>query len=712
MRSETLQKSYFRRILLSAGFVLLLFNILPANSNKIDSLKAIIKTSNSDSLSINTFLLLGQLTERLDCDSAISYYDKAESLARENNLQSKIASSLVNKGFAFFYGKKSKKSIDLVRQGLEMYISLNDSTSIFNTYYNLGFIYASFEDYSNAIYSFQKSEQIGEKLSNYKQLIGVYNNLGLMYYYTGQYDQANRYHCKSLVLSEKIGDDNSGFTHINMALNYCQQKNYAKSMEHNLLALDIFEKANNFNNIALCLKNIGDNYSDQELLDSAMYYYNKANVIYVELNDTVAIARYNMLLGIINQKKENYNKARNYYKIALNILPVTGSRKTKFAIYSNIIDLNLYLIINKIDSKREWLEANIIMGKEMLSIAKESSSLDMEVDSYERLYITYKFLSNWREALRYSDLYIKSNKLLFSEQKQKAISEIQTKYETEKKALEIEILNKENKLISTSLEQNKSMLRNQRLLIYLLVGGLILGSFFVFVIYRLYFRMRIANRKLISQNAIIFKQKEEKENLIQEIHHRVKNNLQIISSLLDLQIRNSDNLKTKTALIDGLNRVKSVGLIHQLLYQSEDVINIDFADFVSKLLNHITSYASDREINKKLDIPKRFKFDIATTIPLGLIITELLTNAIKYAFNDVEVCTISVNMEIVNSDQYRLVIIDNGSGLDSDFDFNSSRSLGLRLVRTLSKQISGNIDYEFENGAKFSLTFSKKTHHG
>lgn len=680
------------------------------NETKIDSLNRVLEEASHDSTIYYANLNLGHQWEAIDFDSAMVFYNKSIEIAERNNWISKKAQALINIGFAYMYVQNSKDAIEFLLAGLELYIEANDSIGIMNSYYNLGYFYGTFEDFPKSIESFRKAEEFALELNNEKRLAGIYNNLGLMYHYMGQYDKANNYNFKSLNLSNKIGDKSVGYTHINIGLNYNKEGNYEKSLEHYRNALVLFQESNKKQYIALVIKSIGDIYLDTKKYDSALLYYNKSYLIYKELDDLESMSRYFMVLGIIDYEKKEFAIAELNFHKAINILPEDGSRKLLFAIYSNIIDLNLYLSKSSTNNQK-LLNETVSYAKKMNHIALELGSYIMEAESYEKLYKTYSKSDNLKQAIKYAEQYIIAKDSLFSERKQKTITELQTKYETEKKELEINLLNSKNELINTRLSQSDSMRKTQRVIIYLLIVGFLIVVVSILIISKLYRQTKRANAKLIAQNVVIIKQKEEKELLIKEIHHRVKNNLQIISSLFDLQLRGTENPETKSALIDGLNRIKSVGLIHELLYQTDDVINIEFEDFVIKLLDHISSFATDKPISKHVNIPHGLKFDINTTIPLGLIITELLTNAFKYAFNEVDTCSISINLETYNNNQFIIEVIDNGIGMPKEYDLKTSKSLGLRLVRTLSEQLSGTIDYKYENGAKFVLTFSKKVPH-
>jgi PAS domain S-box-containing protein len=199
---------------------------------------------------------------------------------------------------------------------------------------------------------------------------------------------------------------------------------------------------------------------------------------------------------------------------------------------------------------------------------------------------------------------------------------------------------------------------------------------------------------------------KEKEVLLKEIHHRVKNNLQLIYSLLRLQGRRVRDIQAAEILIDSQNRVKSIALIHEKLYQAEDLSKIDFAQYISNLAGTLfSSYKISSDaitLKTKVDVTA---LDINKAIPCGLIVNELISNSLKYAFplN----CEGQIQVELyTNSDrQMTLIVRDNGIGIPEHFDFTATESLGLQLVKDFVNQLGGNIQLDRSQGTEFRITF-------
>lgn len=200
----------------------------------------------------------------------------------------------------------------------------------------------------------------------------------------------------------------------------------------------------------------------------------------------------------------------------------------------------------------------------------------------------------------------------------------------------------------------------------------------------------------------------EKEVLLQEIHHRVKNNLQVISSLLDLQSQQIEELAMLEVFRESQNRVKSMALVHEKLYQSKNFARINFAEYTESLVSYLfKAYElTPGQVIFNLDIEETH-LNIDTAIPCGLIINELVSNALKYAFPDNRSGTISISLHSDEEKHLTLSIKDDGVGIPKNFNVNSVQSLGLQLVKVLTKQLKGQIKIEHNQGSQFLIRFSE-----
>lgn len=202
---------------------------------------------------------------------------------------------------------------------------------------------------------------------------------------------------------------------------------------------------------------------------------------------------------------------------------------------------------------------------------------------------------------------------------------------------------------------------------------------------------------------------QEKEMLLKEVYHRVKNNLQVVSSLINLQAGNVKNEATVDLLKQSADRIKAMALLHEKLYHSKDLARIDFNEYIRSLVDHLLFGYGTRsgKINIDMKIDNVF-LDVDTAIPCGLIVNELVSNALKHAFPGDRPGEIGITFTHAQ-DQFMLAIADNGIGLPADLDFKKSTSLGLQLVDSLTNQLMGQMSLDRENGSTFTLRFNKIT---
>ena len=205
----------------------------------------------------------------------------------------------------------------------------------------------------------------------------------------------------------------------------------------------------------------------------------------------------------------------------------------------------------------------------------------------------------------------------------------------------------------------------------------------------------------------------EKEVLLKEIHHRVKNNLQVISSLLSLQAATISDPISREKFNESLYRIRSMAMVHEKLYQGSDLSRIDMNEYITSLVNYLNSVYSDQdkhmEISVKVDM-KSPSFRIEEAIPCGLIINELVTNAFKYAFSGKRKGMLFVGFRELTTGKkqasYSLEVRDNGPGLSPDIDIHTTSTLGLQLVSLLTEQIGGRLQVDRKDGTCFKIRFS------
>jgi two-component sensor histidine kinase/ligand-binding sensor domain-containing protein len=247
---------------------------------------------------------------------------------------------------------------------------------------------------------------------------------------------------------------------------------------------------------------------------------------------------------------------------------------------------------------------------------------------------------------------------------------------------------------------------------YSLVALLIIAVLYYFI----FVRTRILRRQrenlelqIVERTQEIRKQNEEKSLMLKEIHHRVKNNLQVISSLLNLQAEGITDKRVLTLFEDCRHRVNSMALIHQKMYQSHNLVNIDIGSYIDELIGSlIDTYDTDKKIDLHTDV-EELPFRIDTIVPLGLILNEIISNALKYAFKGKKEGRIHVQLYKTQDNTYMLEAGDNGVGLPQTIQFEKANSLGMQLIMMLAEQLNGRVQLIRSVGTIYRISFKEDT---
>ncbi|MDJ1501612.1 sensor histidine kinase [Cytophagaceae bacterium BD1B2-1] len=327
---------------------------------------------------------------------------------------------------------------------------------------------------------------------------------------------------------------------------------------------------------------------------------------------------------------------------------------------------------------------------------------------------------NFKEALRHYQHYKLLNDSIFNEAKSKQIASLQIQYETQAKVQHIELLTKKNEIQQAMLKQKDFQ---QAVFI---IGSLLLLLLLVLVYSRYHIKQQ--SNKLLESKQQEINQKneslsqllaekesllinkdellEEKEWLLKEIHHRVKNNLQIVMSLLNSQAAYLEDDKALSAIVDSQHRVRAMSLIHQKLYQSDKIATIAMEEYIKELVENLgDSYSLHGRIRFRLEIIP-IEVDVVIAVPLGLLINEAVTNCLKYAFPQDREGIVYLSLRAVSPSNYLLTLADNGVGLVNTADIFPTRSLGMKLMKGLSKQLGGILTLENTDGLKISVLFT------
>ena len=217
------------------------------------------------------------------------------------------------------------------------------------------------------------------------------------------------------------------------------------------------------------------------------------------------------------------------------------------------------------------------------------------------------------------------------------------------------------------------------------------------------------NKVLMDNNAQLEVLVDEKEVLLKEIHHRVKNNLQVITSLLSLQSNFIEDSRAKALFRFSQYRINSMAMIHEMLYKSQNISKIDFGSYATKLIEGLimSMKGTDHNIEFKTEIPE-ISLNIDTAIPLGLLINEIITNSLKYGISEDLHLKLHLNIKRSKQNNYVMLIGDNGSGFDETINFRDTNSLGLTLIHKLTIQLQGTIEMDSKSsGTNYIINFQE-----
>ena len=357
----------------------------------------------------------------------------------------------------------------------------------------------------------------------------------------------------------------------------------------------------------------------------------------------------------------------------------------------------------------------------LLKDSKSKSSLSSLRDIYFMLFRVDSANGNYQAAIEHFRMHKLMNDSIFTEVKNKQFTQLEIQYQTRKNKQNIALLQKQSKLQKSELRQTRTVQSS-------LIGGFVLLIGLLGLSYNRYRIKQRSNQLLEAKQSEINQQNqflgkvliekeillEEKELLLREIHHRVKNNLQIISSLLQSQREYLSDEVAIDAIEQSQHRVRAIALIHQKLYQSDSLAYTDVPAYIVEVVEHLSkTFDPEGRIIFQFHLAP-LELTVTQAVPLGLILNEAVTNALKYAFpvgyrQTEQGGTVELALVQVDAGHYLLVITDNGVGLPDDVDLYRSSSMGATIMRGLTKQLGGSLQVESSQGVTISVPFTLVT---
>lgn len=520
-------------------------------------------------------------------------------------------------------------------------------------------------------------------------LANTISDIALAYYLRGIYEVSLRNHFEALQLREKNGDKSLiSKSYNNIGLVYRARKDYANAISYYQRSLALKRELNDSAGQLNSLMNIGSSFQYQRNYDSALYYSRQtlalSRLIHKPKDEVNSLAN----LGVAYAGLRQYDAAEKHLSEAYDKAVAIEYTEPLYSIYEGMG--NVRLDRNDYSGALEWFNKGVML-------ASERKRREMLANYYHNLAECYEKMGDYNQAYNFVRNSESIRDSLLNEENLRQINEMNALYETSKKEETISVLNKEGK------EKEAALVRSKRERNYFILAAVLFSALAAVAFYA-YRNNRKQKELLNRQKEVIEKSLKEKETLLREIHHRVKNNLQIISGLLNLQSRQIENPEAQEAVREGRNRVKSMALIHQKLYQQDNLTGVNMQEYLHDLVHTIQQTFKDNNTVVQADIIcNQLTLDVDSAIPLGLIINELVTNCYKYAFAGKDTGRIIITLE-EEAKKLLVEVRDDGKGYPEGFDVQQPKSFGMKLIQSLAAKLEATIETENDKGALFRLT--------
>ena len=561
-------------------------------------------------------------------------------------------------------------------------------------------IYYLHKNYSKAIPIF--TDLLAKhKIRTYKDSAEILHYLKKAYVHIHSLNKAIEIHKILEKVKNKHPDIDPWLLHPRLSTIYYEMKLYEECLNQQLLE---FKDAQNNNPMLLgYFNNRGLFWGKYGNQDSAIACFNEAiKVFYIMHGNNNLKVSDEFTIGLIEGNiGQAYMEMKEFQKaIPLLEKDVSSSIRSKNFLNAGVSEIELakcYLSLGKPQLAKPYLDSASIW---LVNIDDYNSRLNL-VKQYA---VYYEKTKAYKASIERYNRYIYLKDSIDRQENLKELISSHVAYQMSEK--EHLILENQKKISEKSSEISKEKtIRN-----YLLLCGALLISIIVVIAVQLRRANRqkklleFKNKKIKTRNWIISKSLSDKDLLIKEIHHRVKNNLQIVSSLLKLQAGKTTNKEIQVSLGEAQDRLNSMATLHQLLYKNNQMTSLSLDDYLASLIAQISASFSSTIKNVRVKINLiELELDIDTAIPLGLITNEIMSNAYKHAF-DGKPGEINVSLSKLNN-KYVLKISDNGIGIPANFDLSSIDSLGLDIVSILSEQIDAELKIYNNNGAHFEIVF-------
>lgn len=582
-------------------------------------------------------------------------------------------------------------------KALAIYAQVNDTLGMTRANYEIANAKQLQNDYDSTRIYAERSVALAEQQADTVGIIKGRLLLSSMYSHLALYTQSLQELNKGRMLAERMEDNQAMVQDIlnkeSFALYSLEE--YDKSAEKISQIIDMLKPSGNAKRLNVWSNNLASVYSlcqgcvsferRKSILREAIAYAEEANFAYGKAYSYKHMADTYRDEGILDS-------TRYYLDQIERLLPEIDKKD-----FTGLVSSSQAAYWSKAGNNKRA----ILYFEKAFNIWKEIGSKSDQMYVASHLQKHYRAEQDFRNAYKYLNEYVSLKDSLFSQENVEKVKELQLSYEFQKQQIADSLKNEERlNLLKVSYEYEASIEKRSRIILIISMLAVAIIAVLIFTNYKK--QKRLAGLLQIRTNEVTDELKQ-KELLLTEIHHRVKNNFQILSSLLELQAKGTTDPNTKSLISEGKSRVKSMALIHNQLYNT-DSLKVSVLSYLQNLFAEIQRSFENISSDAKFAIDSDIEIDVDTMVPLGLIANELITNSFKYASANGLQLTISLSrME----DSLLLTVKDNGPGIPDGFDIQRAKSTGLWLVSRLALQIHGRYEYAYDAGAVFKIYFNQ-----
>jgi len=614
------------------------------NSNKtIDSLTAVLSLEKNQEKKLEILNNIVAIAFQSDLNLAKTYARKGVQLSEEFN----------NKNWQpKFYEMQGRMHANLLEldsasinfdKALKGYTDIDDKKGQATTYFKMGWVHKRQGNIEDALKVDLEALKLMESIDDKLGIAGAYNRISEDLTKQGRHEEAYEYALKTIALCKENNLE------VELAYAYTAAGDTQIAMGNSEASFDFYNEA------LTLAKSL-----DFSIYDVLNFSNNRANAL---------------------KRMGNYTEAKTAYEQALTKAESVNYGNAIYVIRANLGEINL-LLGHYEDALKYQLQ----------TVATQESEGDASnlTEGYHHLSSIYEKLKNYPLALEFQKKALVMRDSTAKMASDKTMSELMTRFETEKKD---QTINAQNMQIAQQ-ERTK--------ILYITIGAILIFSLLGMILS--FKNIRKKRQALQVLNAELDTKNKQNELLLKEIHHRVKNNLEMVKSLIALQSAQMEDSATKDAMIASQNRVQSMGIIHQKLYQGTNLGSIEMKDYFLNLSEGILdSFNAENKVKIECAM-EQLELDVDTAVPIGLIVNELLTNAIKYAFPNTETGKISIQLEQKTNDILHLKVTDNGIGKVLGLAPKGT-GFGSQLIQLLTHQLNGTMQEDGEDGTSVSFQF-------